>query len=130
MVDAELSIRTDAENNAVLPKLRSKDGGARMIAIKLVDARRGLNIKCRELFNDEKIAESIYRYLCDGIEECDDVEPERKHGKWIWDDEGYHCSECFFHAYGNTLECLDGTYQYCPNCGADMRERKADADNG
>ena len=49
------------------------------------------------------------------------IEPERKTGKWIWDDEGYHCSECFFHAYGNTLECLDGTYQFCPNCGADMR---------
>ena len=54
-----------------------------MITIKLVDARCGLNIKCRELFKDEKIAESIYRYLCDGIEECDDVEPERKEPKWI-----------------------------------------------
>lgn len=47
---------------------------------------------------------------------------ERKKGKWIWDDEGYHCSECFFHAYGNTLECYEGIYRYCPNCGADMRE--------
>lgn len=43
-----------------------------------------------------------------------------KHGIWIWDDEGYHCSECFFHAYGNTNECYDGTYRYCPNCGARM----------
>ena len=43
-----------------------------------------------------------------------------RHGRWIWDDEGYHCSECFFHAYGNTLECMDGTYAYCPNCGARM----------
>ena len=50
-----------------------------------------------------------------------DVQPVR-HGTWIWDDEGYHCSECFFHAYGNTLECLDGTYKYCPNCGAQMDE--------
>ena len=48
-------------------------------------------------------------------------EPVR-HGRWIWDDEGYHCSECFFHAYGNTLECFDGTYRYCPNCGAKMDE--------
>ena len=50
-----------------------------------------------------------------------DAEPVR-HGRWIWDDEGYHCSECFFHAYGNTLECLDGTYRFCPNCGARMDE--------
>ena len=47
---------------------------------------------------------------------------EVKRGKWIWDDEGYHCSECCFHAYGNTRECLDGTYRFCPNCGAAMRE--------
>jgi hypothetical protein len=46
---------------------------------------------------------------------------ERKKGKWIWDDEGYHCSECFFHAYGNTLECYEGLYHYCPNCGSEMR---------
>lgn len=43
-----------------------------------------------------------------------------KYGMWIWDDEGYHCSNCFFHAYGNTQECLDGTYRYCPSCGARM----------
>ena len=49
------------------------------------------------------------------------AESERKKGKWIWDDEGYHCSECWFHAHGNTLECMDGTYRFCPNCGADMR---------
>ena len=46
---------------------------------------------------------------------------KRRKGKWIWDDEGYHCSLCGFHAHGNTLECLDGTYRYCPWCGADMR---------
>ncbi len=45
---------------------------------------------------------------------------ERKKGKWIWDDEGYHCSECWFHAHGNTLECMDGTYRFCPSCGAEM----------
>lgn len=86
-----------------------------MIAIKLVDARRGLNIKCRELFKDEKIAESIYRYLCDGIEECDDVEPERKHG--VWEYIGgygyqYRCSEC--------VMCAERKTNYCPYCGAKM----------
>ena len=47
-----------------------------MITIKLVDARKGLHSKCVELFKDLKIAESIYRYLCDGIEECEYAEPE------------------------------------------------------
>ena len=43
---------------------------------------------------------------------------ERKNGKWIWDDEGYHCSECFYHAYGNTAEIYSGQYNYCPLCGS------------
>ena len=47
------------------------------------------------------------------------AEPVRR-GRWIWDSEDYHCSECFFHAYGNTLECMDGTYKHCPQCGALM----------
>ena len=55
-----------------------------MTTIRLLDARRGLNRKCEELFKDAKIAESIYRYLCDGIEECEDVNvPERNVGRWI-----------------------------------------------
>lgn len=47
---------------------------------------------------------------------------ERNNGKWIWDDEGYHCSECFYHADGNTAEIYSGQYNYCPNCGARMEE--------
>lgn len=50
-----------------------------------------------------------------------DVRPVVR-GRWIWDDEGYHCSECWHHAYGNTGEILSGDYHYCPSCGADMRE--------
>lgn len=50
-----------------------------------------------------------------------------KHGRWekrkaiVFDDEmvGYRCSNC------NTT--WDAETNYCPNCGADMRERK---DNG
>ncbi len=48
------------------------------------------------------------------------LQPECKTGRWIWDDEGYHCSECFFHAYGNTGEILSGYYHFCPNCGTRM----------
>lgn len=41
-------------------------------------------------------------------------------GRWIWDDEGYHCSECFYHAYGETGEVLSGHWNFCPNCGEMM----------
>lgn len=48
------------------------------------------------------------------------------HGRWIWTITGeedyeqyYRCSKCNDHMYSKD--------NYCPNCGADMRERK---DNG
>lgn len=44
--------------------------------IDLIDARRGLYNKCSELFGDANIAAQIYRYLCDGIEDCETVEAE------------------------------------------------------
>lgn len=49
------------------------------------------------------------------------AQPERKKGQWLWDkDETYYrCSECGHLAY-ETLYCMDGTYAYCPFCGAKM----------
>ena len=97
-----------------------------MAIIRLLDARRGLYRKCEELFRDEKIAESIYRFLCDGIEECEDAEPERKKGEWLEltnTNHTYVCSVC-----GRMLvNITDGkntvtkNYPFC-HCGADMRE--------
>lgn len=95
-----------------------------MTTIRLLDARRGLNRKCEELFGDAKIAEAIYRFLCDGIEECEDAEPERKRGKWIvimnepnitFDE--CKCSECGVVEYFNKGW---KKFNFCPNCGAEM----------
>lgn len=56
------------------------------------------------------------------------IEPQRKTGKWIEQDDGwdgvyYECSCC-----KEAFTLIDGTpsdnlYNYCPNCGADMRTR-------
>lgn len=89
-----------------------------MITIRLLDARRGLNRKCEELFGDARIAESIYRYLCDGIEECEDAEPERKKGRWILNKDGnWACQFCEFDPYHDNMKGMN----YCPNCGAEMK---------
>ena len=90
-----------------------------MITIRLIDARRELSLRCRELFTNERIAKEIYEYLCDGLEECKEVEPERKKGKWIH--EGFEasylrCSSCGWRDYTEDYS------NYCPHCGADMRE--------
>lgn len=86
------------------------------MTINLIDARRGLHNKCLELFADKKIAEQIYRYLCDGIEDCEEADSV-KHGQWVFTeyesgDAEYCCSECGEGVYDRPNNC--------PNCGAKM----------
>ena len=60
-------------------------------------------------------------YLIEHIQAAD-VAPVVR-GRWMWDggeDMHYYCSHCHHNAYGCTTEILDGTYHYCPNCGAKM----------
>lgn len=93
-----------------------------MAIIRLLDARRGLYRKCEELFGDAKIAEAIYRFLCDGIDDCEDVAHERKKGKWIKvGDNSYRCSVC------DEVSCCTGNF--CPDCGVPMRKEIEDATN-
>ena len=94
-----------------------------MTTIRLIDARRGLHQQCESLFRDKKVADQIYSYLCDGLEECEEVEPERKKGRWILtEDENYEyctCSEC---GYQNGENWMNGSdIPFCAECGADMR---------
>lgn len=49
---------------------------------------------------------------------------ERKHGKWNWVSFNIECSECGAMPNFDSTEPL---YNFCPNCGADMREEKTDA---
>lgn len=46
------------------------------------------------------------------------AQPEREKGEWLADefDEWYCCSVCH-----KGLTMFDGTYDFCPHCGADMR---------
>ena len=47
-----------------------------------------------------------------------DIQPERKTGKWIISSDGYYpyCSECKSEPKNGEMT------DFCPNCGADMRE--------
>lgn len=65
--------------------------------------------------------------LFDAIDDVPTIEPERKTGKWIKQDDGwdgvyYECSVCkeaFTLIDGNPS---DNLYNFCPNCGAKMKE--------
>ena len=68
--------------------------------------------------------------LIQSVKQMDAAQPERKRGKWIYSEDeygvdGYHCDKCGFfvpwdyvHKFINYIE----DYNYCPNCGADLRE--------
>lgn len=71
----------------------------------------------------EAKVETILNQFIDWIDEASTIQPEPKRGKWIphEDEDGEHygdkCSECgewYVMPYGKT--------NFCPNCGADMRE--------
>ena len=58
------------------------------------------------------------------LSELPSAQPERKRGKWEWnngDELYYSCSCCGHKAYGNSLEIIGGAYHFCPNCGAMMK---------
>lgn len=92
--------------------------------IKMVEEQEAADVVSRGVLEqvmwERDLAISQLAEIGKGLgEKMDDVQ-EVRHGRWIWDDEGYHCSECFFHAYGETGEILSGHWHYCPNCGAKM----------
>lgn len=86
------------------------------------------------------LTEGAKEALADQLERLPSAQPERKRGEWefyedrspVWDIAGektwarvYKCSECgFVHA---VIEDF-GIYQYCPQCGADMREDNHETD--
>ena len=71
----------------------------------------------------------------DALKALPSAQPEWKKGKWVYaEDEygidGYHCNQCGFfvpwdyiHKFINYIE----DYNFCPNCGADMRGEQDEA---
>lgn len=60
---------------------------------------------------------------------------EVKHGKWEETGDGYLHRECgmFFDTYlwaNRIYDIFHNGFNYCPNCGADMRERSEDGKTG
>ena len=96
-----------------------------MTLIKLIDARRGLHDKCEELFRDKGIAQTIYQYLCDGIEDCDVFFGTDPVGIGWWVNvehapNGLLYATCSVCGKRQTIEATD----YCGNCGARMNSKE------
>lgn len=73
------------------------------------------NCRYCTLLSDEQVLEMINKQP---------IVKERKKGKWVNDQNDYYanCSECGYQMDTHTER---GYFNFCPNCGADMRgERK------
>jgi len=60
------------------------------------------------------------------VEQLPSAQPERKKGKWIYKNFVWFCSECDNSPTKGMgyVQGHDELYDFCPHCGADMRERK------
>ena len=64
------------------------------------------------------------------LEKLPPAQPERKTGRWILYDkrfpwrQDYKCSECGNYLDFSGVNAGRGQANFCPNCGADMREEK------
>ena len=79
---------------------------------------------CEEPKQEELTLEKAIDYLTEigWLPEHDRILTERPHGEWIWNTDNHYaqrryckCSICGI-GMGNT------EYDFCPNCGADMRK--------
>ena len=55
---------------------------------------------------------------------------ERPKGEWIRDDMGFICDDCNFFIPNSYMMVCKGKplYNFCPNCGADLREEEDEDD--
>ena len=90
--------------------------------------------ECEEWTMQTVTIEDVLDSVCDEYTVLPSAQTERKQGKWIYGEDeygidGYHCDKCGFfvpwdyaHNFINYIE----DYNFCPNCGADMREASND----
>lgn len=57
------------------------------------------------------------------IEDAPTIKPERKKGKWIKVNgkTAINCSACYHCSWSLSFEDTVKRFNFCPNCGADMR---------
>ena len=75
---------------------------------------------------DEKISLESAEYC---IEQLPSAQPERKKGRWIKvsGKTAINCSACHHCSWSLSFEDTVRRFNFCPNCGADMRQKEGRA---
>ena len=71
-------------------------------------------------------AEAITEQFCEDIDDQPTIEPQRKTGKWIKVNgkTAINCSICYHCSWSLSFEYTVKRFNFCPNCGADMRGKQ------
>ncbi len=71
----------------------------------------------RDRWNDK----DNVKYCNMAIKALEQTEPERKPGKWIWEDGNIpYCSNCKKYSDDADMQDIHGEVLYCSHCGAKM----------
>ena len=92
--------------------------------------REDLNLKDDETMCELCVHEDICRREQCGepyvvIRSCFDFEKQRPHGEWIYHKEWEFNGECAFECSKCGMG-VDVDYNFCPNCGADMKPKEGE----
>ncbi len=93
--------------------------------MRLIDADEAL-LRNDKMKNRSDVFRSYAKVVIDGTPTIDAVPVV--HGRWVgyheadigYDEYGVRCSNCNFEVEDHEVDFI---MNYCPNCGADMRER-------
>jgi len=94
---------------------------------------RAIDADACEPYFYEHLDDNAMAGALNAISEMPTIEPQRKKGTWIeqddsWDGVYYECSAC-----GEPWTTIDGTpwdngMHFCPNCGAEMEDQDRNED--
>lgn len=86
---------------------------------KVEKIRQGL-----QMMDDTRRASLIMNgmYLCEKeVRNLPSAQPERKKGRWIKNSTHINCSVCKHCSWSLTFEDTVRRFNFCPNCGAEMK---------
>ena len=69
------------------------------------------------------------KYDFANIDECVYYQEERPTGEWIFDGHHIRCNKCYEYICNTDSEGNEIPDNYCPNCGAKMKEAENGTDN-
>ena len=76
-----------------------------------------------DMFNEWGSRTPIGESIIEAIKRVPSVEPERKLGKWIWEDGNIpYCSICKKYSDDADMQDIHGEVKFCSHCGAKMKD--------